>query len=172
MRQRLHIARGLLHDPEILFLDEPTIGLDPVGARELRDTIAKLRDSGKTILLTTHYMYEADELCQRLAVISDGVFVAQGTPADLKAHIVDRTVIEIETFGVGEAELERLRAVPGVAAVVAETTEHKQVVLVQSATGPELVQPLLRALDGTTVGRVVAREPTLEDAYVELVRKP
>ena len=72
MRQRLHIARGLLHDPEVLFLDEPTIGLDPVGARELRETIGALREQGKTILLTTHYMYEADELCQRLAVIAGG----------------------------------------------------------------------------------------------------
>src|SRR5579875_2286090 len=62
MRQRLHIARGLLHDPPVLFLDEPTIGLDPVGARELRELVAGLRDRGKTILLTTHYMFEADEL--------------------------------------------------------------------------------------------------------------
>ena len=70
MRQRLHIARGLLHDPPVLFLDEPTIGLDPVGARELRETVAALRDRGKTILLTTHYMFEADELCGRVAVIN------------------------------------------------------------------------------------------------------
>src|SRR5437868_12219160 len=62
MRQRLHIARGLLHDPEVLFLDEPTIGLDPVGAREGRETIAGLRSQGKTILLTTHYLSEADEM--------------------------------------------------------------------------------------------------------------
>ena len=171
MRQRLHIARGLLHDPEILFLDEPTIGLDPVGARELRDTIARLQMSGKTILLTTHYMYEADELCQRIGVIANGAFVAYGTPADLKSHVADRTVIEIETFGIADEVLERLRAVPGVASVSTETRDQSSVVLVQSSLGTELVQPLLRALDGTTVGKVVAREPTLEDAYVELVRE-
>ncbi len=100
MQQRLHIARGLLHDPAVLFLDEPTIGLDPVGARELRDTVATLRDAGKTILLTTHYMFEADELCDRIAVITGGRIVATGTPAALKAGIADRTVIEIEVFGV------------------------------------------------------------------------
>jgi ABC-2 type transport system ATP-binding protein len=170
MRQRLHIARGLLHDPEILFLDEPTIGLDPVGARELRQTIAQLRHSGKTILLTTHYMYEADELCQRIGVISNGEFVAYGTPSDLKAGVADRTVIEIETFGIGEDELERLRSVPGVASVSTEIREQASVVLVQSTLGAQLVQPLLRALD-STVGKVIAREPTLEDAYVELVRE-
>jgi len=63
MRQRLHIARGLLHDPEILFLDEPTIGLDPIGAREIRETIAGLRQAGKTILLTTHYMFAKQTPC-------------------------------------------------------------------------------------------------------------
>jgi ABC-2 type transport system ATP-binding protein len=171
MRQRLHIARGLLHDPDVLFLDEPTIGLDPVGARELRETIAALRHAGKTILLTTHYMYEADELCQRIAVIASGAFVAAGTPAALKARVADRTVIEIETFGVGDDVVERLRRLAGVASVTSESRDQAQVLLVQSASGPELVQPLLRALDGTTVGRVVAREPTLEDAYVELVRE-
>jgi ABC-2 type transport system ATP-binding protein len=160
-----------LHDPEVLFLDEPTIGLDPVGARELRATIASLQQVGKTVLLTTHYMYEADELCQRIAVIAGGRFVAHGTPADLKSRVADRSVIEIETFGVGDDVLARLREVPGVASVGTESREQTQVVLVQSASGPELVQALLRELDGTTVGRVIAREPTLEDAYVELVRE-
>src|SRR5207247_9236910 len=84
MRQRLHIARGLIHDPPVLFLDEPTIGLDPVGARELRSMIAGLRNAGKTILLTTHYMFEADDLCDRIAVIAEGEIVATGTPATLK----------------------------------------------------------------------------------------
>jgi ABC-2 type transport system ATP-binding protein len=80
-------------------------------------------------------------------------------------------VIEIETFGVGEDELDRLRAVRGVASVSTETREQASVVLVQSTLGAELVQPLLRALDSITVGKVIAREPTLEDAYVELVRE-
>src|SRR5215475_11427108 len=160
MRQRLHIARGLLHDPEILFLDEPTIGLDPVGARELREVIGGLRSQGKTILLTTHYMYEADELCQRLAVIAGGRFVASGTPAELKARVVDRTVIEIETFGVPETTLDRLRGVDGVLSVSTEIRDQAELVLVQSRTGAELVQSLMRELDGATVGRVIAREPT------------
>src|SRR5215210_7494341 len=78
MRQRLHIARGLLHDPPVVFLDEPTLGVDPVGARELRAMIAQLVEAGKTVLLTTHYMFEADQLCHRIAVIK-GQIVAEGT---------------------------------------------------------------------------------------------
>jgi ABC-2 type transport system ATP-binding protein len=171
MRQRLHIARGLLHRPEILFLDEPTIGLDPVGARELRETIGRLRSAGTTILLTTHYMYEADALCSRIAVIANGVFVAHGSPADLKSLVADRTVIEIETFGVDDDTLRRLRAVPGVASVSTETRDQALVLLVQALAGAELVHALLRELDGTTLGKVVSREPTLEDAYVELVKE-
>jgi ABC-2 type transport system ATP-binding protein len=171
MRQRLHVARGLLHDPEVLFFDEPTIGLDPVGARELRETVAGLQQAGKTILLTTHYMFEADELCERVAVIADGRIVAEGQPAQLKAAIADRTIIEIETYGVDDGVLERLRALPGVASIGVETRDQAQVILVQAAAGASLVQPLLGLLEGTKVGKVVSREPTLEDAYVELVKE-
>jgi len=170
MRQRLHIARGLLHDPEVLFLDEPTIGLDPVGAREVRETIAGLRDQGKTILLTTHYMYEADELCGRIAVIAGGRIAAAGTPAELKARVVDRTIIEIESFGALAGVLDRLRALPGVVSVSTEPREQAEVILVQSSVGSELTHSLLRELEGVTLGKVIAREPTLEDAYVELVQ--
>ena len=169
MKQRLHIARGLLHDPPVLFLDEPTIGLDPVGARELRETVAGLQSAGKTILLTTHYMYEADELCGRVAVITDGRIVAEGTPASLKRGIADRTVIEIEATGVEEPLVSRLREMEGVTSVVVEEQEETQLVLVQSSLGAQLVQPLIGALEGVTVRAVTAREPTLEDAYVALV---
>ena len=170
MRQRLHIARGLLHDPEVLFLDEPTIGLDPVGAREVRETVAGLREQGKTVLLTTHYMYEADELCGRVAVIAGGRIVAEGTPAELKARVLDRTIIEIESFGALGSGLDRLRALEGVISVSTEQREQAEVILVQSSVGSELTHALLRELDGITLGKVIAREPTLEDAYVELVQ--
>jgi ABC-2 type transport system ATP-binding protein len=169
MRQRLHIARGLLHDPSVLFLDEPTLGLDPVGARRLRQTIARLQEAGKTILLTTHYMFEADELCHRIAVINEGRIVATGTPADLKNRIADRTIVEIEAFGASDEMIERLRSVAGVDSVSVELREQAQLILVQSSRGAELVQPLLRELADARVGKVVPREPTLEDAYVDLV---
>jgi ABC-2 type transport system ATP-binding protein len=169
MRQRLHIARGLLHDPPVVFLDEPTIGVDPVGARELRAMIRSLANAGKTVLLTTHYMFEADELCDRIAVINKGQIVAHGTPRDLKAIVAERTVVEIEAFGVTEEAIERLRSAPGVTSVSVEERDQAQVLHVQSPKGLELTTQLLAELDGATIGRVAAREPTLEDAYVELV---
>jgi len=85
MLQRIQIARGLVNDPEILFCDEPTVGLDPIGARTLREVLRALRERGKTILLTTHYMPEADELCDRIAIINKGKLVAVDTPEELKS---------------------------------------------------------------------------------------
>src|SRR5204863_7071235 len=169
MRQRLHIARGLLHDPPVVVLDEPTIGLDPVGARELRQTIAELAQAGKSVLLTTHYMYEADALCDRIAVISQGEIVASGTPSDLKSVVAERTVVEIEAFGAPEEAIRKLREAPGVTSVAVEDREQAQVLVVQSPHGLELTQELLGYLDGVRVGRIATREPTLEDAYVSLV---
>jgi len=169
MKQRLHIARGLLHDPPVVFLDEPTIGLDPVGARELRATIASLADAGKTILLTTHYMFEADALCDRIAVITRGEIVAEGTPADLKRTVAAGTVVEVEVFGVPDGLVERVRDLEGVTSVSVEEREQAQVLLVQTPTDVELTHTILGTLDGANVGRISRREPTLEDAYVALV---
>jgi ABC-2 type transport system ATP-binding protein len=169
MKQRLHVARGLLHDPEVLFLDEPTIGLDPVGARDVRATIASLTAAGKTVLLTTHYMFEADALCDRIAVISKGKIVAEGTPADLKRGVADGTVVEVEVFGVGEDAVERVRMLGGVKAVAVEEREQAQVLVVQTGPGAELTHAILGCLNGSDVGRISHREPTLEDAYVALV---
>jgi ABC-2 type transport system ATP-binding protein len=169
MKQRLHIARGLLHDPEVVFLDEPTIGLDPVGARELRATIASLTDVGKTILLTTHYMFEADALCDRIAVITQGKIVAEGTPSQLKSRVESGSVTEVEVYGVPEETIERLRRLEGVLAVWTEEREQAQVLSVQTRADTQLTAAILGHLDGANVGRVSHREPTLEDAYVALV---
>ena len=84
MVQRLQIARGLVNDPDIIFMDEPTVGLDPVGAQMLRNLIRKLKEEGKTVLLTTHYMYEADELCDRIGILSHGEMIALDTSDNLK----------------------------------------------------------------------------------------
>jgi ABC-2 type transport system ATP-binding protein len=169
MRQRLHIARGLLHDPQVVFLDEPTIGVDPVGARELRQTISTLVESGKTVLLTTHYMFEADALCDRIAVISNGEIVAQGTPRELKARVRDSKVLEVEGYGIADQAIQSLRDVAGVRTVTVEEREHAQLLVIQTEPDVELTHTLLGRLNGTNVGRVSAREPTLEDAYVALV---
>jgi ABC-2 type transport system ATP-binding protein len=169
MKQRLHVARTLLHDPDVLFLDEPTLGLDPVGARDFRQVILNLQSEKKTILLTTHYMFEADALCDRIAVINHGRIIALDTPAGLKKHVQDLSVIEVEVFGIPDTVPDRLQTLPYVEAVSIENRDQKQALLVQSPRGSEVVSDLLAALDGIRIGRVQVREPTLEDAYVRLV---
>jgi ABC-2 type transport system ATP-binding protein len=171
MKQRLHVARGLLHDPEVVFLDEPTIGLDPVGARELRATIGTLTEAGKTILLTTHYMFEADALCDRIAVITQGKIVAEGTPAQLKSRVESGAVTEVEVYGIPDETVERLRTLDGVMSVWVEERDQAQVLSVQTRADVQLTAAILGHLNGSNVGRVSHREPTLEDAYVALVKE-
>jgi len=169
MKQRLHVARTLLHDPDILFLDEPTLGLDPVGAREFRQVIRNLQSENKTILLTTHYMFEADALCDRIAIIDHGRIIAIDTPGGLKKHVSDLNVVEVETFGVPAETVEKLRALPFADSLSVEDQDQKQMLLIQTSRGAEAVPDVMAALDGLKVGRVIVREPTLEDAYVRLV---
>jgi ABC-2 type transport system ATP-binding protein len=145
------------------------MGLDPVGARELRQVIRDLQAERKTILLTTHYMFEADALCQRVAVINKGKIVALDTPEALKSHVADLAVVEMEVFGMPPDALERLRALDYVDTVSLENVDQRQSLRVQTRRGSEAVPDLMRALSGLRVGRVQVREPTLEDAYVRLV---
>ena len=169
MRQRLHIARGLLHDPPVLFLDEPTIGVDPVGARELRATIGGLKAAGKTVLLTTHYMFEADALCDRIAVVAKGKIVAEGTPRDLKQRVAEGVVVEIEVYGIEEERSRRSgrsresrRSRSRIATRRRSSSSRRR----RATSRPTRSS---RRLDGVSLGRVTTREPTLEDAYVALV---
>ena len=169
MKQRLHLARGLLNDPEVLFLDEPTIGLDPVGARELRVIVRELADAGKTIFLTTHYMFEADAICDRIAVIKAGEIVAEGTPESIKTVVKDHGVVEFEVVGMPLDRLAGLRTLPGVTSVAVNEHELAQLVTVHCERPGDVMTQLGLILDGVRLERVSSREPTLEDAYVQLI---
>jgi ABC-2 type transport system ATP-binding protein len=172
MKQRLHIAKALVHDPELLFLDEPTIGLDPGGARDIRNMIREMRSQGKTILLTTHYMFEAEELCQRVAVISKGKIVALDTPSALKRLVRDISVIELRTYDATNDYVEKLKQLPSVVRVVAELDSEVQTIRIQTPLGADLLPQVISALppDAKLIDRTI-KEPTLEDAYLRLVEE-
>jgi ABC-2 type transport system ATP-binding protein len=169
MKQRLHLARGLLNDPEVLFLDEPTIGLDPVGARELRTLIRELADAGKTIFLTTHYMFEADAICDRIAVIKKGSIVAEGTPGSIKKVVEHLGIVEFEAEGVPAEGLRALRELPGVSSVSVSDHELAQFVTIHCVRPADVMTQLGLILEGIELQRVSSRDPTLEDAYVQLI---
>ena len=169
MKQRLHIAKGLINDPQLVFMDEPTIGLDPQAARDTRAMIKQLVEKSKTILLTTHYMFEADELCRRIGVISNGEIVALDTPAGLKRFVKDITVIEVEAFGIVDTDILNLRRRPEVKSVSANLEGERQTMRIQTPKGSEFIPEVTKLLSAAKIFDIRTKEPTLEDAYLRLV---
>lgn len=169
MKQRLHLARGLINDPDIVFLDEPTVGLDPEISIETRRMVKELAEKGKTILLTTHYMFEADELCRRVAVIRNGEIVALDTPSGLKKYVMDTSVVEVEGFGITDKEVAKFKEVPDVLSISADLGENKQILKIQTAKGSEIIAEVQQILRNSRIYDIKIKEPTLEDAYLRLV---
>lgn len=169
MIQRLQIARGLLNDPEILFMDEPTVGLDPLGARMLRDIIRKLKEEGKTILLTTHYMYEADELCDRIAILNQGKLMAIDTPVNLKKLMEEEGVIEIRLEGIQNRKIEEIKMLPGVRKTDLIQEDKEYLLTVKYNTGMDIIERLLEVLKGIKIYAFTNREISLEDVYIKMM---
>lgn len=171
MQQRLHLARALLHDPELIFLDEPTVGIDPVGARELRATVKELIAHGKTILLTTHYMAEAEELCDRIAIINKGNMVALDTPATLKKQISGDSVIDMqvtaESLPALQVELARL---DGRASIQVSDLDHLKKVSIRTPEPGQVMQLLAPFLKPDSIQGIEVRNQTLEDVYVAIIQ--
>ena len=169
MKQRLQIARGLINDPEVIFLDEPTIGLDPVGARDLRKMISMLSGMGKTIMLTTHYMYEADELSDRIAIIDNGKIVALDTPQHLKKLATGLSVLELKILGADRTKIDELKAVKGISTVTIKQQDQIQILQIQCEDPSSMTQKVMDILSENKVLGVNIREATLEDIYLKLV---
>ncbi len=165
-RQRLAVACALVGNPELLFLDEPTTGLDPQSRRQLWDILRGFRAQGRTILLTTHYMDEAERLCDRVAIVDHGKVIALGTPAELIAQLGGEHLIEYALNNgvtIDEAALQKLPA------VVAVRKEEDAYCL--SVTAPHVAIPaLLQQLDNQhqDLARLTTRHASLEDVFVTL----
>ena len=170
MRQRLALARALLPDPSLVVLDEPTVGLDPQASRDLRDRVRELKAQGRTVLLTTHYMEEADQLCDRVAIIDHGRIVALDTPAALKRTIRAEEVVHLEIGLDGDesAVIDRL----GRSATVARTERSNGTLTVTAhcASARDFVPAAFDAArsTGTTIRHVEVVPVTLEDVFLAL----
>jgi ABC-2 type transport system ATP-binding protein len=164
MKRRLEIARGLLHHPHVLFLDEPTLGLDPQTRRHIWEYIKRLNEQeGVTIFLTTHYMDEADELCDRIAIIDHGKIVAIDTPVGLKSSL-GGDVVHLRTSECDEACQDALREVPGVSSVKPQEKGLILSVDEGAKTIPRIIDVALsRDLE---VDSVTLKVPTLEDVFI------
>ncbi len=175
MKQRLHLIRGLVHDPPILLLDEPTLGLDPNSAVVIRDFIKEKlqREQGKTILLTTHYMEEADQLCDQIAVIDHGKIIAKGTPTELKASVRKIDVLRIDATNVPANLVSELKPIQGVEEVKAEVIDAAAgltEILVHTnnaeETLPQLTETMVKL--GVRVRLIEQSKPSLEDFFISL----
>jgi ABC-2 type transport system ATP-binding protein len=170
MRQRLALARALLPDPPLVVLDEPTVGLDPQASRDLRDRVRELKAQGRTVLLTTHYMEEADQLCDRIAIIDHGRIVALDTPAALKRTIRAEEVVHLEIGLVGDelAVIDRLSRTATVAR--SERSNGTLTVTAHCASARDFVPAAFDAAraTGTTIRHVEVVPVTLEDVFLAL----
>ena len=170
MRQRLALARALLPDPPLVVLDEPTVGLDPQASRDLRARVRELRDQGKTVLLTTHYMEEADQLCDRVAIIDHGRIVALDTPNALKRTIRAEEVVHLEIGLSGDDApvLDRL----GRSATLARSERRNGTLTVTAhcASARDFVPAAFDAArsNGATIRHVEIVPVTLEDVFLSL----
>jgi ABC-2 type transport system ATP-binding protein len=163
-KQRLSLACALVSDPEVLFLDEPTTGLDPQSRRKIWEIVEGFKRSGKTVLLTTHYMEEAERLCDRVAIIDRGRVISQGSPAELIASLDAEHVVEFEARE--RADPERLRAVEGVRKVDVENGAVRLTVGAVHRAVPALLEELRGA--GIELTRLTTHHATLEDVFVAL----
>jgi ABC-2 type transport system ATP-binding protein len=164
-RRRVDIALGIIHGPRIVFLDEPTTGLDPQSRAHMWDEVRRLRAEGMTVFLTTHYLDEADALCDRLAIMDNGQIVAEGTPADLKREISGDVLVVGLPPGGGEPAAALLAREPYVTRL--ETTEDGALRLFVD-DGASAIPQVLRAVDGAgiTLTTVELHRPSLDDVFL------
>jgi ABC-2 type transport system ATP-binding protein len=171
MRQRLVLARALLPEPSLLLLDEPTVGLDPQAARDLRERVLQLRDEGRTVLLTTHYMEEADQLCDRIAIVDHGRIVALDTPDGLKRGLKATEVVRLEVTAPESADAALVSHVQRAGEVTQRTREDGSLHLtVHCGSARDLVPLVIEAArdESAEVRNIQVLPISLEDVFISL----
>jgi ABC-2 type transport system ATP-binding protein len=165
MMQRISIARAMMHDPQVLFLDEPSAGLDPQTRLLLWEIIREYNEKGRTILITTHNMEEADALCQQLAIIDHGAIIASGTPTELKASIPGGFLLRLRFGQKSEPLLERLKTLSGVTEVRASGETGADV---YASRGGSLIPEIVNTAGalGVELSDVHISEPSLENLFL------
>jgi len=163
-RRKVDIALGVIHRPRVLFLDEPTTGLDPASRVNLWDEVGRLRDEGMTVFLTTHYLEEADQLCDRVAIIDQGTIVAEGTPAELKRAVAG-DVVSLVLNGSTTKAAEILAGQPDIWVLEGQQTDSLRL---RVESGSAAIQQIMRTLDGSDIelGAIELHRPSLDDVFL------
>ena len=175
MKQKVAIGKALIPNAPVVLLDEPTLGLDPQSALNLREIIMRLKDEGKTILLTTHYMEEADYLCDRIAIIDDGKVIALDTSDKLKQEVSKVKIIKIEVDKINKDTIENIKELSYVENVLENYLEDKGTyeILIHHTDGNEIVQEIIDIMtkENLSIKNMNVLTPSLEDVFIKLTGK-
>ena len=167
--RRLNIACGIAHKPKLIILDEPTVAVDPQSRNKILEGIQKLNQQGATVIYTSHYMEEVEQICTRIMIMDKGRSIATGTKDDLKAMITMGEKITVESFGVTEQQLSALSNLPGIVSV--EYRENQLVI--KSGKGKNNLETVLEFIkrEGIQFGKIYSELPTLNDVFLEITGK-
>lgn len=167
--RRLNIACGIVHKPKLIILDEPTVAVDPQSRNKILEGIKKLNEEGATIIYTSHYMEEVEQLCSRIAIIDKGRVIAQGTKEELKAMISIGEKITMEAFHLSEGQLTELRKLSGIYSV----EYHDNLLEIKSGRGKNNLVSVLEYMGKNNIsfGKVITELPTLNDVFLEITGK-
>ncbi|WP_353947460.1 ABC transporter ATP-binding protein [Sporolactobacillus sp. Y61] len=167
--RRLNIACGIAHKPKLIFLDEPTVAVDPQSRNKILEGIERLQAEGATIVYTSHYMEEVEQICTRIVILDKGRVIASGTKEELKAMITLGEKITIEAFSIDEGQLQELRHMPGIVSV-----EHPDKrLIIKSGKGTNNLEAVLEFLKKNQIGfgRIYSELPSLNDVFLEITGK-
>ncbi|MBE9915862.1 ABC transporter ATP-binding protein [Paenibacillus donghaensis] len=166
MKRRLNIACAIAHKPKLIIMDEPTVGIDPQSRNYILTSVRKLNESGCTIIYTSHYMEEVEEICSRIAIVDHGKIIAEGTKEQLKSTVTDVKDIRIELKSAQGGESESLKAIPG----VRNALQDEQVIRIQSDAAVDNLNRILKQLmdNGKEIRAVEEQEPNLETVFLTL----
>ena len=166
MKRRLNIACAIAHKPKLIIMDEPTVGIDPQSRNYILTSVRKLNESGCTIIYTSHYMEEVEEICSRIAIVDHGKIIAEGTKEQLKSTVTDVKDIRIELKSAQGGESEGLKTIPGVRNVL----QDEQIIRIQSDAAVDNLNRILKQLmdNGNEIRAVEEQEPNLETVFLTL----
>ncbi|MCR4642407.1 MAG: ABC transporter ATP-binding protein [Lachnospiraceae bacterium] len=169
LKRRLNIACGIVHKPKLIFFDEPTVAVDPQSRNRILEGIGELRDKGATIIYTSHYMEEVEQLCDRIAILDKGNTIAEGTIEELRNMIRKSEIITIEAGGLDEAVLEKVRGLRNVYSLDYDGSTLK----VEAGSGRHNVIDIVNILQeaGYSLRKIFSEQPTLNDVFLELTGK-